>query len=237
MLQAFGLTDIGCARRNNEDFYALADDINLYIVADGIGGAQAGEVAAQMAVETVIEQVRQDPVRDGSTLHCAFEEAHHRVLMAASADEQLRGMGCTLIAALVEGSTIFLASVGDSRAYVFVSGVCEYISPDQTWVNEVGRKLGMSAAELMSHPYRHVLTVAVGSPGPFRVNSRALPLGAGMRVLMCTDGLHDVVSDLDIADIMLMDGPADWKCRTLVEEAKCAGGPDNITALVLECVT
>jgi serine/threonine protein phosphatase PrpC len=237
MLQAFGLTDIGCARRNNEDFYALASDMNLYIVADGIGGAQAGEVAARMAVETVIDQVRRDPVRDASTLPCAFEEAHQRVLAAASSDEQLRGMGCTLVAALVEGSTIFLASVGDSRAYVFASGVCEYISSDQTWVNEVGRKLGMSAAELMSHPYRHVLTVAVGSTGAFRVNSGAMPLGDDLHVLLCTDGLHDVVSDLDIADIVLMNGPADWKCRTLVEEAKRAGGPDNITVLVLECAT
>jgi PPM family protein phosphatase len=237
MLQAFGLTDIGCVRRNNEDFYALAPDANLYIVADGIGGAQAGEVAAQMAVEALVEHVRRDPVRNASTLSNAFEQAHRQVLAAASSDARLRGMGCTLVAALVEESVIFLANVGDSRAYVFVGRVCEYISSDQTWLNEVGRKLGISAAELKSHPYRHVLTVAVGSDGAFRVNSCTLPLAGEMRVLLCTDGLHDVVSDLDIADIMLMNETADWTCRRLVEAAKCAGGPDNITVLVLEYAT
>ena len=234
MVRAFGLTDTGCVRRNNEDFYALAADSNLYIVADGMGGAQAGEIAAQMAVEAVLEHVRLVAVRDASVLPSAFEQAHRRVLAAASADEQLQGMGCTLVAALVEEPAIFLANVGDSRIYVFEGGVCEYISSDQTWVNEVGRRLGIPDASLKTHPYRHALTDAVGSNRGFRVNSHVLPLGRDMHILLCTDGLHDVVSDLEITDVMLTEKPTDWKCRALVEAAKSAGGPDNITVLALD---
>jgi PPM family protein phosphatase len=234
MLQAFGLTDIGCVRRNNEDCFAIATDLNLYIVADGMGGAQAGEVAAQMAVDAVVDYVRQDMVGEAALLRTAFEQAHRRVQTAAFTDEQLRGMGCALVAVLVKAPAIFLASVGDSRAYVFSDRVCQYISSDQTWVNEVGRKLGMSAAEIKNHPHRHALTVAVGFEGPFRVNSCVLPVGRDMHVLLCTDGLHGVVPALDIADIMLADQAADWKCRALVEAAKSAGGPDNITVLVLD---
>jgi PPM family protein phosphatase len=234
MLQAFGLTDIGCVRRNNEDVFALADDINLYLVADGMGGAQAGEVAAGLAIEAVVGHVRQDPTRSAFTLSTAFEQAHQQVLSAAARDEELRGMGCTLVAALLDGRSILLATVGDSRAYVFGDRACEYISSDQTWVNEVGRKLGLSAAELRSHPLHHVLTVAVGSEGAFRVNSVTMPLKEETRILLCTDGLHDIVSDSDIVDVMIQSRPSDWKCRMLVEAARHAGGPDNITVVVLQ---
>jgi serine/threonine protein phosphatase PrpC len=237
MLQAFGLTDIGCVRPNNEDFYALAADTNLYIIADGMGGRQAGEVAAQMAVETVAAYFRHDIAKDASALSSAFEQAHQKILTAASSDERLLGMGCTLVAALIEEPAIFIASVGDSRAYVFGDAICRYVTSDQTWVNEVGRGLGVSEAELKKHPFRHVLTMAIGANGPFRVNSYALPLTGDMQVLLCTDGLHDLVSDTEIADTMLMKQPADWKCRKLVEAAKCAGGLDNITVLVLEHAT
>lgn len=143
-------------------------------------------------------------------------------------------MGCTLVAALLDGRSILLATVGDSRAYVFGDRACEYISSDQTWVNEVGRKLGLSAAELRSHPLHHVLTVAVGSEGAFRVNSVTMPLKEETRILLCTDGLHDIVSDSDIVDVMIQSRPSDWKCRMLVEAARHAGGPDNITVVVLQ---
>lgn len=207
MIQAFGLTDIGCVRRNNEDVFALTDDINLYLVADGMGGAQAGEIAARLAVEAVVEYVRQNPTKSAITLCNAFEQAHQQVLAAAARDQEWHGMGCTLVAALFDEHSLFLANVGDSRAYVFGDRACEYITSDQTWVNEVGRRLGLSAAELKIHPYRHVLTVAVVSEGAFRVNSATMPLKEETRILLCTDGLHDVVSDSDIADTMVRSRP------------------------------
>jgi serine/threonine protein phosphatase PrpC len=234
MLHTFGLTDIGCVRQNNEDVFALADDIGLYVVADGMGGAQAGEIAATLAVQTVVEHLRHDPTRSVAALCQAFEQAHLQVLNAAARDDEIRGMGCTLVAALCDNDTVYLANVGDSRAYVFSERTCEFITSDQTWVNEVGRKLGLSTEELKRHPLRHVLTIAVGSEGPFRVNSATIPLNEHTRILLCTDGLHDVVSDLALGNIMLRHGPSDRKCQLLVQAARDAGGPDNITVTVLQ---
>src|ERR1035438_9774355 len=233
MLEAFGLSDIGCVRRNNEDFYSLASDLNLYVVSDGMGGAQAGEVAAQLAVETVVAHVRQSSPRDGATLGAAFQAAHYCVAAAAVGSER-EGMGCTLVAVLVEGATLFLANAGDSRAYVFEDGSCRQVTADQTWAHEVGRRLGIAEIELKQHPFRHVLTVAVGAAELFRVNSYALPIARDMRVLLCTDGLHDVVSDSDIRETMLTNHTVEWKCRSLVAAARAAGGPDNVTAVVLD---
>jgi len=234
MLRAFGLTNIGCVRRNNEDIFKLADDIGLYVVADGMGGAQAGETAASLAAEAVVEHFRQAPERSIAALRCAFDQAHRQVLDAAAHDNSLRGMGSTVVAALCDHESLFLANVGDSRAYVFNGRTCEYITSDQTWVNEVGRRLGLSAVQLKEHPMRHVLTVALGSEGNFRVNSATLPLKAETCILLCTDGLHGVVADTDIADIMMRRSPSDWKCHLLVEAAREAGGPDNITVVVLQ---
>jgi PPM family protein phosphatase len=234
MLRAFGLSDIGCVRHNNEDTFELADDIGLYVVADGMGGAEAGEVAARLAVEAVIHYFRQTPTTGLPALCRAFEQAHLQVLNAAAYDSGLRGMGCTLVAALCDRESVFLANVGDSRAYVFDNRGCEFVTSDQTWVNEVARGLGLSSKEIKQHPLRHVLTVAIGSEGAFRVNSKTLPLRAGARILLCTDGLHDVVADSEIADIMMRRSPVDVKCRLLVEAAKNAGGPDNITVAIFE---
>lgn len=234
MLQAFALSDIGCVRRNNEDFYALASDLNLYIVADGIGGAQAGEVAAQLAVETVVENIARNGQRGSSALAAAFQTAHDRVRTAAIESDR-EGMGCTLVAALIDGEILCLASVGDSRAYVFEDGALHHVTADQTWVNEIGRKLGIPDAELKTHPYRHVLTVAIGAAADaFRVNTYTFPITRATRVLLCTDGLHDVVSDADIASVVLANRAADWKCQSLIDAARAAGGPDNITVLVLD---
>ncbi len=234
MLQAFGLTDIGCVRFNNEDVFRLEDDVGLYLVADGMGGAEAGEVAARLAAETVATHFRLNPTKSVTALCQSFEEAHQCVLNAAAHDKKLRGMGCTLVAALCDKQSVYLANVGDSRAYVFGDRSREYISSDQTWVNEVGRKLGLSAEELKRHPLRHVLTIAVGSEGAFRVNSATMPLNKKTRILLCTDGLHDIVSDSDIAEIMMSKGPCDWKCHLLVQAARDAGGPDNITVAILQ---
>jgi protein phosphatase len=234
MLHAFGLTDIGCVRHNNEDVFRLEDDVGLYLVADGMGGAEAGEVAASLAAETVATHFRLNPTKSVTALCQSFEQAHHCVLSAAAHDPDVRGMGCTLVAALCDKQSVYLANVGDSRAYVFSERSCEFISSDQTWVNEVGRKLGLSDEELKKHHFRHVLTIAIGSEGSFRVNSATIPLNKETRILLCTDGLHDVVSDSDIAEIMMRKGPSDWKCHLLVQAARDAGGPDNITVTIIQ---
>ena len=147
MLEAFGLSDPGCVRPNNEDYYLLAPSLGLFLVADGMGGAQAGEHASQLASETVGEVVwRSSDLTTPEILINALEEANRRVLNAASADTKLEGMGTTLTAVLDTGSQAYIASVGDSRAYIDHQGQLLIITDDQTWVQEVGKKLGIEEA-------------------------------------------------------------------------------------------
>src|SRR5215472_14339449 len=139
MLEAFGASDPGCVRGNNEDYYVLKPSLGLYAVADGMGGAQAGEHASRLAIETLLEVVEASPpdANEGKLVE-AFHEANRRVMEAASTDPALEGMGTTMVAALNRNGDILVASVGDSRAYLFQEGNLSAVTEDQTWVNEVG---------------------------------------------------------------------------------------------------
>ena len=233
MLEAFGLSDPGCVRSNNEDYYLLAPKLGLYLVADGMGGAQAGEHASQLAAETVGEFVYKAGPYEPGLLVRAFEEANRRVLGAANLDSALEGMGTTLVAVLQANGQAYVASVGDSRAYVYKDGQLVVLTEDQTWVNEVGRRLGIEEAQLKSHPMRHVLTMAIGVSENLRTHSYVVPLVEGLLVLLCSDGLHGVIDDQVIAGVLASDGGLEEKAKKLIELARNAGGPDNITTVLL----
>jgi protein phosphatase len=233
MLEAFGLSDSGCVRPNNEDCYLIAPDKGLFVVADGMGGAQAGERASKIAVDTLAEVIAASEHTGPEMLAEAFQEANSRVMSAASNDANLEGMGTTLVAALESGPELLIASVGDSRAYVYQGKELIGITEDQTWVHEVGRQLGIDETSLRTHPMRHVLTMAIGVSPELRVHSYALKPEAGAEVLLCSDGLHGVVDDGVIADALAGDGTLESKCRKLIDAAKAAGGPDNITTVLL----
>ena len=233
MLEAFGLSDPGSVRPNNEDCYLLAPEMGLFVVADGMGGAQAGERASKLAVDTLAGFLSSSGQADAETLAQAFQEANNQVMNAASNDVNLEGMGTTLVAALEAGPEILIASVGDSRAYVFQDHELIGITEDQTWVHEVGRRLGIDETSLRSHPMRHVLTMAIGVSPELRVHSYALKPQAGAEVLLCSDGLHGVVEEGVIAEALAGNGSLESKCRKLIEAAKAAGGPDNITTVLL----
>ena len=233
MLEAFGLSDPGCVRSNNEDYYLLAPKLGLYLVADGMGGAQAGEHASQLAAETVGEFVYKAGAHEPGLLVRAFEEANRRVLGAANLDSALEGMGTTLVAVLQANGQAYVASVGDSRAYVYKDGQLVVLTEDQTWVNEVGRRLGIEEAQLKSHPMRHVLTMAIGVSENLRTHSYVVPLVEGLLVLLCSDGLHGVIDDQVIAGVLASDGGLEEKAKKLIELARNAGGPDNITTVLL----
>ena len=166
MLEAFALSDMGCVRTNNEDYCLIEPELGLYVLADGMGGAKAGETASKMAVETVSEMMLFAQHRDSQVLISAVEEANRRVLTAAQNDAALEGMGTTLVVALEMDDGISIASVGDSRAYVFDDNGFRVVTDDQTWVNEVGRPLGLDEEALKNHPMRHVLTMAIGASSP-----------------------------------------------------------------------
>jgi PPM family protein phosphatase len=233
MLEAFGVSDPGCCRGNNEDAYLLDASMDLYLVADGMGGAQAGEHASRLAVETVAEHCRQIGVSSAEALLSAFEIANQRVLEAAYGDPSLHGMGTTLTAAWRMGEEMLVANVGDSRAYVFLDGRLHIITDDQTWVNEVGRKLGIGESALKNHPMRHVLTMAIGVGDSLRVQSYAMPLLVDAQFLLCSDGLHGVIDPQIIAETLASQRNLEEKCHSLIDAARQAGGPDNITAVLL----
>ncbi len=233
MVESFGISDAGSVRPNNEDCYLLSPERGLYVVADGMGGAQAGEHASKLAVDTVAEVVSGGKA-DAETLARAFEEANNRVMNAASNDASLEGMGTTLVAVLEANPELLIASVGDSRAYVYDGEGLIGITEDQTWVHEVGRKLGIDETSLRTHPMRHVLTMAIGVSPELRVHSYAVKPKAGALILLCSDGLHGVVEAKVIAEALAANGSLESKCRRLIDAAKAAGGPDNITAVLLQ---
>ena len=235
MLEAFALSDKGCVRTNNEDYCLIDSERGLYVLADGMGGARAGECASRMAVETVAETVRDSANRDSQVLIRAAEEANRRVLEAAHRDPSLEGMGTTLVAALDLESELAIASVGDSRAYVMDSQGLKVVTDDQTWVNEVGRPLGLDEDSLKHHPMRHVLTMAIGASAPLSINYYRVPLAAGTMVLICSDGLHGVIEAPQIQAILATGRGASLEdnCRRLIQAAKDAGGPDNITTVLM----
>jgi serine/threonine protein phosphatase PrpC len=236
MLDAFALSDKGCVRSNNEDYCLIEPELGLYVLADGMGGANAGERASRLAVDTVAEAVLMAQRRDSQVLLTAVEEANRRVLDAARQDIALEGMGTTLVAALEIGEDLCIASVGDSRAYLMDDAGLRAITDDQTWVNEVGRPLGLDEETLKNHPMRHVLTMAIGASAPLTVNCYSVPLTPGALVLICSDGLHGVVEPQKLAEILQggRDGAGlEESCRQLIEAAKDAGGPDNVSTVLV----
>jgi PPM family protein phosphatase len=236
MLEAFSLSDKGCVRANNEDYCLIDAERGLYVLADGMGGAKAGEQASRLAVEAVAETIRTAPLLDSQVLIFAAEEANRRVLQAAQNDPSLEGMGTTLVAALELENELAVASVGDSRAYVLDDAGLRAITDDQTWVNEVGRPLGLDEESLRNHPMRHVLTMAIGASAPLTINHYRVRLAPNSLVLICSDGLHGVLEAPEMERILKAGRNGDTleeSCHHLIEAAKHAGGPDNVTAVLM----
>src|SRR5205823_8354761 len=207
MTEAFGLSDTGCVRANNEDTYRIAPELGLYLLADGMGGAKAGETASGVAVDTVAGTFRENGQRDSQALLKAVETANSKVLELARNDPKLEGMGTTLVAVLDIGDELLICSVGDSRAYVLDSESFRAITEDQSWVNEVGRPLGLDEASLRTHPLRNVLTMAIGASANLVVNCYSIAWKPGSLALLSSDGLHGVVSREELEKILRSKDP------------------------------
>ena len=234
MLEAFGASDPGCVRSNNEDYFLVVPAIGLYLVADGMGGAQAGEHASRLAAETIEQAVEQNGKgMDADSLVVAFGRANQRVMDEAARDPQMEGMGTTLVAAVENDGDLVIASVGDSRVYTYENGNLQTVTEDQTWVNEVGRRLGIDEENLKNHPMRHVLTMAIGVSDNLRVHTHRVHPSPGMVVLLCSDGLHGVVSDEEMKQALSSHESLEGKSKALIALARSHGGPDNITTVLL----
>ena len=219
------LTDIGLHRKTNEDTFIVAPP--LFAVCDGMGGAQAGEVASGLAAETLAAAVA-----DGRPLLAAAEEANAAVFRRATGDSDHTGMGTTLTAVVLGGDVGRFVHIGDSRAYLLRGDVLEQLSDDHSLVGEMMRDGRLTEEEAASHPHRSILSRALGTETLARIDEFEVDLRAGDVLLLCSDGLSGVVS-AEAISMTLGRADPDVAATQLIAEARQNGGPDNITAVVL----
>jgi PPM family protein phosphatase len=222
-------TDTGRVRDHNEDSFIVEPP--LYAIADGMGGANAGEVASQLALETIGEMQRTGT----GTLDDEVREANRIVFERAGEDTKLAGMGTTVTAALASAEALHLAHVGDSRAYLRRAGSLRQLTNDHTLVDRMVQAGEISRDEADVHPHRNVLVRALGTEPKVDVEAMDLGLLEGDQVLICSDGLTDMVTENQITAILdIAQGAPQDAADRLVRAANRAGGIDNITAIVLE---
>jgi protein phosphatase len=234
-LQPFGVTDAGKVRQNNEDALLVGEgkDETLFVVADGIGGFEAGEVASSLAIEVLKELQPDEPFK------AAIAEANRRIVAAGRGDERLSGMGTTVVAIRFGGTqrepVAEVAHVGDSRAYLMRGGDMKPITEDHSLVAELVRSGDLTRDQAAEHPQKNLITRALGADEEVDVDTAVLPIEAGDRVLLCSDGLSDMVSEAGISEI-LADSPDDPErtARGLLSAALDAGGNDNISVVVID---
>jgi serine/threonine protein phosphatase PrpC len=234
-LQPFGLTHAGKVRQNNEDALLVGEgeDETLFVVADGIGGFEAGEVASSLAVD-VLKGLKPD-----ESFKAAIVEANRRIVAAGRGDEKLSGMGTTVVAIRFSGKqgepVAEVAHVGDSRAYLRRGGDMNPITEDHSLVAELVRSGDLTRDQAAEHPQKNLITRALGADEEVNVDTAILPIEAGDRILLCSDGLSDMVSEAGISEI-LAEFPDDPEraARGLLSAALDAGGNDNITVVVVD---
>ena len=222
-------SDTGKKRRRNEDSYVVAPP--LFAVADGMGGAQAGEVASKLAA-AALEETDSGSLHGEERLVSLIQEANRRVHERASADPATSGMGTTMTVALVEGDVVTFGHVGDSRAYLVRAGRLEQLTEDHSLVNELLKSGKLSPKEAETHPQRSVITRAVGTDPDVDVDTFAVQAQEGDVFLLCSDGLTDMVDDEEILDLLdRYHDDLDRATKALVSAANRGGGEDNITVV------
>lgn len=259
-LDSSAITDPGSKGRLNEDSFEITsftlsedDDtpVLLAIIADGIGGHKAGEIASKIAVATIISSIAESDGTDPLwILKSALLEANHSITSEAENDDSRKGMGSTVACALVIDSALYIATLGDSRLYLVRDNVIQQLNVDHTWVQEALEVGVINPEEARSHPRRHLIRSYLGSSDPIHPDLRlymdseenqeqakanqGLPLVPGDQVLICTDGLTDLVDDEEILEIIVGQDSKDEQLQKLVDLANLRGGHDNITAIVLQ---
>jgi protein phosphatase len=243
-------TDPGRRRAANEDCYCARPDLGLFVVADGMGGHVAGEVAARIAVDEVERCIEStagagptdvwpapfDPAvsTDGNRLTASLAVANRSIADRVGRAEELRGMATTAVAIIVGDGNAALAHVGDSRAYLRGAGGLRRLTRDHSWVEEQMRAGLLSPAAAREHPWRNVVTRALSGADPGQPDVCEVALTTGDRLLLCSDGLSSVLSDEEIDAVLARDATPDRACEDLVREANDGGGPDNITVIVID---
>jgi PPM family protein phosphatase len=241
-IESFALSDIGRVRQENQDSSGYFPSRNLFVVADGMGGHKGGKQASELAVATVEErcapaQSDADPAEEISRLVEAVRDANRRILARAAQDSNLSRMGTTLVALLLDGTGQgTVVHVGDSRAYRLRNEQLELLTTDHTVVSDLLRNHDISEAEASVHPYRHVLTRALGAAGEVSPDVQQLDVRSGDLYLLCSDGVSGMLSVTEIKEILVANrNDPESVCRELIAAANRAGGKDNATAIAVHC--
>lgn len=243
----FGLSDVGKKRQSNQDAYFFDDQLGLYVVADGMGGHAAGEVASQEAVEALYGMVKkgsrgvpplEDPLDDEAArvacrlVESSIQAATYMVFSMAELDKGKTGMGTTISVLLILGKYAITGQVGDSRIYLMRNGNVRQLTEDHTLIAWQLKQGLITPQEALRSPHRNVITRAVGNRDYVQVDTAIVPIEAGDRFLVCSDGLHGYLKDEDIAPIIAQRGES--AVRSFIDLANGRGGKDNITAILVE---
>jgi PPM family protein phosphatase len=260
MVHVFGRTDVGRTRDHNEDAFVVADLTtndaslqpavrhhrlgakgSLFMVADGMGGAAAGEIASQMAIETVLKEFREhwvavDNPSSESFARClrkAAQTANQQIHGYASSHQEFRGMGTTATIAGLLGDTLYLAQVGDSRGYLVRDGVAKQITKDQSLMQKLIEAGELTEEEAAQSERRNIILQALGPEANIKVDLTFQRLRRGDTLVLCSDGLSGQVSRDEIARVISAERDLVLACRKLIDMANEAGGPDNITVIIV----
>ena len=225
-------SDVGRVRKGNED--AMLVEAPLFVVADGMGGHLAGDVASATAVETIKRSSEEQPPSEPSTLEAYVRAANKAIWEKALADAQLQGMGTTCTLLFLDGATAHIAHVGDSRAYLLRDGEFSQLTEDHTLVERMVREGKLERTEAARHPQRSIITRALGVESDVEVDLSTFEVTEGDRVLLCSDGLSSMVDDSEIETLLRDASGAEAAANDLVNAALEAGGEDNVTVVVLD---
>jgi protein phosphatase len=236
LLRSAASTHVGMRRQVNEDRYAIVPQLGLYLVADGMGGHKAGQVASHLSAQAAIraiEALRGASVSLAERLRHSVACANREIFAAAQVEPDLAGMGTTFVAMLFGGERLALAHVGDSRAYLLRQGRLRGLTDDHSVVAELLRRQEISEADAREHPHRHVLTRALGVRSQIEPDLAEMTPQADDVFILCSDGLTTHVGDQQIAEVLSGQDDLEQAAAQLVEEANQAGGLDNITVMLV----
>ncbi|MCL2698695.1 MAG: Stp1/IreP family PP2C-type Ser/Thr phosphatase [Defluviitaleaceae bacterium] len=239
---AVGKTDVGNIRENNEDvLYASTDPVgslpNLFLVADGMGGHKAGEIASRNAMRFFLDYINENQCRDGELLDHMAEAVRHAnnaVYEMSLTDSNYSGMGTTFTGCVISEGKALMVHIGDSRVYLLNNGELRQITNDHTFVSEMVRAGQFSKEEAERHPGRNALTRALGVELDVSADAPMTAVAPGDTLLICSDGLSNMVAEPDIAEVLRSDHSIDVKTDALIVNAKENGGMDNITVVLVE---
>lgn len=244
-------TDVGLKRKYNEDSFLVDELTRVFVVADGMGGHAAGDVASKVAVEAVWDFCRQIPDesmadempygQDGNLsfnanrLINAIKKANSRIRDISTSSDEMAGMGTTVTAVAMNGGCVTIANVGDSRCYLFAQTGAKLLTEDHSWVNEQLKKNLITEEDAKNHPWRNVITRALGSRDVVDVDTFEHELSDGDVLCLCTDGLSGMVDDVTLFELLTQQETSlPERCGAIVDLAKQNGGVDNITVILLE---